>query len=241
MTQRRGTSARLAPCILVLALLTATGCGERTSTPGGKDRSTTTWQGCSPDDVRAAGRSVGGGDFDADGSTDELWLLPASSRCPGLAVTLDSGVVGTAPDFELDGKGHTFALSDGRALAVLHGAAHPRGGAQPHVFGLDGDTLGEVTLNGEPVLPFVATDGGGTPTTATCTDDRGIEVVTATTAEPPGVVLAWDVQRTPYAIEGLAAIPEGEGSVQAGHTTRCCASRCRSCSLFADCRVRVAG
>ena len=39
--------------------------------------------------------------------------------------------------------------------------------------------------------------------TATCTDDGGSAVLTATTvSEPPGIVLAWDVQRTAYAIEG---------------------------------------
>ncbi len=98
-------------------------------------------------------------------------------------------------------------------------------------------------MDGEPVLPFVATDGGGAPTTATCTDDGGIEVVTATTAEPPGVVLAWDVQRTPYAIEGLDATPVGDATVQADVADPLLRTRVPELfdGPFADCRVRRAG
>ena len=38
--------------------------------------------------------------------------------------------------------------------------------------------------------------------TAGCTEDGGVAVLTGRTAEPPGVVLAWDVQRTTYEITG---------------------------------------
>ena len=37
---------------------------------------------------------------------------------------------------------------------------------------------------------------------ATCTDGGGLAVWTARTHEPPGVILAWDVYRTRYALAG---------------------------------------
>ena len=84
-------------------------------------------------------------------------------------------------------------------LVLLSAKPHPRGGWQPHLFGSGGETgLTEVTSEGRPVVPFVATDGGAPPMTATCTKEGGVAVMTATAPEPPGVVLAWDVHRTTY-------------------------------------------
>jgi hypothetical protein len=93
-----------------------------------------------------------------------------------------------------------------RALVLVAERPHPRGGQQWHVLGSDEKGLGEVTLDGHPLLPFYATDGGGTPVTATCPHGGGIALLTARTHEPPGIVLAWDVDRTTYRLDGLRAV-----------------------------------
>lgn len=102
---------------------------------------------------------------------------------------------------------------DGPDLVLLSARPHPRGGAQLHLFGAGGKTgLTEVTADGKPLVPFLATDGGAAPMTATCTGD-GIGIVTAQAHEPPGVVLAWDVTLTSYAIEAGRAVAQGQSSV----------------------------
>ena len=63
-------------------------------------------------------------------------------------------------------------------------------------------------------MPFVATDGGAAPMAATCVGDGEIGVLTATTSEPPGVILAWDVQRTTYRLEGHQAVLVGTKQVR---------------------------
>ena len=93
------------------------------------------------------------------------WLLPASDVLPGAGRHAARGVVGTdVGRARARGHGQVVALADGRPrFAVSTASGHPRGGAQPHLFGVDGDTLAEVTVDGEPLLPFVATDGGWRP------------------------------------------------------------------------------
>jgi hypothetical protein len=91
-------------------------------------------------------------------------------------------------------------------LALAQGKPHPRGGYQWHLFTrVPGQGTVEVTHDGQPLLPFVSTDGGGSPMTATCTKSGQVAVYTAQPHQPPGVVLAWDVTRTTYALHGSTA------------------------------------
>lgn len=50
--------------------------------------------------------------------------------------------------------------------------------------------------------------------TARCDDSGGIAVLTATTSEPPGVVLAWDVRRTTYTVEDGEAQSAGTQQIR---------------------------
>jgi hypothetical protein len=105
--------------------------------------------------------------------------------------------------------------TDASDLVLLSAAPHPRGGWQPHLFGSGGESgLTEVTVDGRPVLPFVATDGGAPPMTATCTPDGGIALLTAKAHEPPGVVLAWDVTETVYTVKDGHARTTGSKLVE---------------------------
>jgi hypothetical protein len=100
-------------------------------------------------------------------------------------------------------------------LVLLYAKPHPRGGSQPHLFGAGGKAgLVEVTAGGRPVLPFVATDGGNAPMTATCTPDGGIAVLTGKAHQPPGIILAWDVTETSYDVKGGRAVETGSQLVQ---------------------------
>ena len=59
------------------------------------------------------------------------------------------------------------AGDDAGQLLRIDSAPHPRGGFQPHLFAATDAGLAEVGLDGRPVLPFVSTDGGALPMTAT--------------------------------------------------------------------------
>jgi hypothetical protein len=139
--------------------------------------------------VRATGPRAGGcGDalvVTVQGSTSGVRLAPGG---------VDPGSIRVVQP-----PGH-----DGRLIFVT-GRAHPRGGFQPHLVGLAHGMLEEVTVAGEPLLPFVATDGGGQPASADSTTDGGVATLTASTHEPPGIVLAWDLRRTRYTLQGTAA------------------------------------
>jgi len=147
--------------------------------------------------------------------------LPTDGPCAGgLVARVADGVAGLdVSDLALDpGTAqvvHLRGAADGDPVAVLRvdGGAHPRGGFQPHLFLAQGG-VDEVTTDGRPLLPFVATDGGAAPMTATCTDDGGVAVLNATTSEPPGVVLAWDVERSTYRITGAEAQPGGTEQIR---------------------------
>lgn len=191
--------------LLVLALLGGCGqAGPRTEPVGAQQ-----WGDCSAGALdRAGGQRVAAVPVGSTADAEVRLVAPGDGPCAGgLVARVGSGVTGldvAGLDLEA-GSARVVFLGGGDALLLVNGGSHPRGGFQPHVFSLDGG-MHEVLVDGNPLLPFVATDGGGTPVTATCRGGRGVDVLTATTSEPPGVVLAWDVQRTSYVVrDGEAA------------------------------------
>lgn len=145
--------------------------------------------------------------------------LPGDGPCAGRLVARGaSGVIGLTVS-GLDAASAQVLRPAGAgaeaapALVRVDGEPHPRGGFQPHLFTVT-DEVRELTVDGSPLVPFVATDGGMAPMTATCTDDGGVAVLTATTSEPPGVVLAWDVEQTTYAVTAAGAEPTGTEQVR---------------------------
>lgn len=208
---RTGTTI---PALLVLALLG--GCG--TEAPVAEPSAPTQWGDCTLEALRSAGsREVATLDDDSTAHA-RIRLLPSGDGpcAGGLVARVGSAVTGLdAAGLDLDpASAKVVDLDgDGGELLVVNGGAHPRGGFQPHVFSLTGG-LHEVLVDGGPLLPYVATDGAGTPVTAACRDDGGIDVLTATTSEPPGVVLAWDVQRTSYRLDGGEATTIGSEQIR---------------------------
>ena len=191
--------------VLVLCASLAA-CGEKTKTTA-------------PDADACAGKGtvVAQADLDGSGSTRKVRLTGSGS---GPCADQLLGPAGESADVSgldlvpAEAKVVHLTGDDAVDLVLLSGKPHPRGGAQVHLFGLGGRTgLTELTADGQPLVPFLATDGGAAPMTATCTDDGGVGVVTAKAHEPPGVVLAWDVTQTSYAVEDGRAVPRGRSSV----------------------------
>jgi hypothetical protein len=125
----------------------------------------------------------------------------APQKSAGSQVTLDAAKLdmSSTKHIRLRGPEHQILL-------MVRGKAHSGGGYQLHLFAtLPNDAQVEVLHDKLPVLPFVVTASGGMPMTATCTKNGGIEVLTAETHEPPGVILAWNVTRTTYSIVDATA------------------------------------
>jgi hypothetical protein len=157
---------------------------------------------------------------DLDGGGQPSTVRLAGSRAGACADRLaaDGGRWADVSGLDLVPKPATVVHlhgADAPDLVLLAAAPHPRGGWQPHLFGSGGRTgLTEVRSDGQPVVPFVATDGGAPPMTATCTPDGGVAVLTAVAHEPPGVILAWDVTETTYTVKDGRAQVTGSKMVE---------------------------
>lgn len=154
---------------------------------------------------------VASADLDGDGRREEVSYVPSGrgGPCAGALVT---SLDGTPAAVRLDDAPQ--ALEDpvvvdlhrtDRELLMVYGRSHPRGGYVVHLYGAAGGAISEVLADGRPVIGFVATDGGAAPSTATCTPDGGIATWTGVAHQPPGVLLAWDLWRTTYTLDGTAA------------------------------------
>lgn len=228
---------------LVLTLLVATACG---SNPGTKPDEARAYRGCTRQGLDDHGSVVARADLDGSGGVEKVRLVgPHDRRCGDSLVAVVGGrlvgadvgrlrlVAARAQVVHLRGDDH-------RDLLLLWSEPHPRGGSQPHLFGLRGaGRLAEVTVDGHPLLPFVVTDGGGSPATATCTGSGGIAVFSAVAHQPPGIVLAWDVTRTTYALRDGRADVVGSSLVEkaaADPALRRSRPELFSGRLFANCR-----
>ena len=212
---------RVVMCNSVLVLGIA-GCGTATES---SDPATTSaadvrlFGDCSADDPALSGATViAEADVDGSGAMNEIAYVSGKSDGPcanALFTTFDgdpSAMSMAGTPLDVDSVDVLELSGTGRQLLMVREQAHPRGGYMVHLFGGADGEFGEVLARGKPVVGFVATDGGMPPGTATCTDVGGIATVTAVTHEPPGIVLAWDVTRTTYSLDGNTA--EQTSSVQ---------------------------
>jgi hypothetical protein len=183
-------------------LVAASGCGRQGGTASAPDA----------DACAGKGTTVARADLDGSGSVGAVRLTGQGSGPCAERLLAPGGATYDVSGLDLVTKGATVVHLRGHAapdLVLLSAKPHPRGGAQPHLFGAGGPHgLTEVTAAGQPVVSFVATDGGAAPMTATCTKDGGVAIVTGTASEPPGIVLAWDLRRTTYdVVDGRAVHP----------------------------------
>ena len=188
----------LGTAAVLSALLGLSACGSQTGSSA-------------PDSGECAGQGtvVAKADLEGKGQPSTVRLAGSGAGPCADRLLADGGGWADVGGLDLVPKQATVVHlqgADAPELVLLSAKPHPRGGWQPHLFGSGGETgLTEVTSEGRPVVPFVATDGGAPPMTATCTPDGGIALLTAVAHEPPGVILAWDVTETTYTLkEGRA-------------------------------------
>jgi len=193
---------------LAAAGLLVSGCGQQASDP--PTQAPEALVGCTQAQSKAAARHASEVpaevDLDGDGSPDKVLITRDDAACPGVLFTTvkDRRYSAKVRDAGLDLTSATRVSLPGREgdLLALR-AEHPRGGFQVQVYGFD-DGLGEVTAAGQPVVPFVATDTTGGYLSVSCADGA-LVVRQAVVHEPPGIVFAWDVKETRYAVDGLRA------------------------------------
>ncbi len=205
--------------VLLLLSFAAAACGTPGApTDGGRDRDVPGYRGCTAGDLAGAGRSLPRPDLDGDGRADRLVLTGPDAACPdSLVAVLGGRVVGTSvAGMDLLARGaQVVRPHGGDELVLLRSRTGADARWQPRLFaaGRDGG-LTEVTLDGRPLLPQVDTQRGSAPMDVTCTADGGVAVLTSKAHHPPGIVLAWDVRRTTYDIEGGVASVGGTTMVR---------------------------
>ena len=191
---RPGTAALIAAVVLL-----AGGCGDgrqRESPPQAAQ-----FRDCTMRTFDSVGRPVA--TLHADGDRVPVRLVPPGARrCPAsLIVRSGSGVSGTrVSGLDLDPTTARVVKTrgaDGQELLALDSRRGPAG-VQTHLFT---PLAQEVRVGGHPLLPVIES-GHRVPADATCTAGGGIAVTTAQAHEPPGIVLAWDVTRTTYTLDG---------------------------------------
>ena len=194
---------------LAAAGMLVSGCGQQASDP--PTQAPQALVGCTQTQSKAAARHASDVpaevDLDGDGSPDKVLITRDDAACPGVLFTTVKDRRYSAKVRDLAGLDLTSATRvslpgrQGDLLALR--AEHPRGGFQVQVYAFD-DALGEVTAAGQPVVPFVATDTTDSYLSVTCADGA-LVVRQAVAHEPPGIVFAWDVRETRYAVDGLRA------------------------------------
>jgi hypothetical protein len=231
--------------VLASGALLLSGCGDEVPVLGsghGQSASPSTARSaCSTADADAV--EVARADLDGDGATDAVRYAAGSADCPaGLVAEVDGQALRAPLQGDLpvtDGASVAVQVPGRTGELVLVVQSHPRGGFQARLFGYAGDTFTELRDDGHPVFPFVATDVTGTPLTASCTRD-GFTITEAVAHQPVGVMPAWDVVRTTYAVDGNTVRKDGTEEVADNVLDRQLQDRYAdlvSHSLFPDCRV----
>lgn len=196
----------------LLLLLAATvllgGCGEEHELESPPQASQL--DGCTTENFARTGTPVG--TLHSNDRPVQLRLVPhGADRCPDSLISRsDSGVTGShVGDLDLDPATARVVRTPGADDLLLVESAPTGGSTQPHLFAANGQ---EVRFGGRLVLPAVDT-GRRTPVDAVCARAGHLVVVTAKAHQPPGIVLAWDVTRTTYAVQGDGAAPVGTATV----------------------------
>lgn len=187
----------VAPLLLSVLL---TGCGD-----GGDDTSAAT--DADGDDggiaiCRTAAPVDVAADLDGDGAADKLEFLAPVEKCPG-AVRLGEDSIPWDVDRPVTAREFSTVRVNGhRGDLVLQTFNHPRGGFEARLYAAVDGKPREITRDGGPLIPFVATDAPTQYVAVTCTS-AGFSVLAAAAQAPAGAAPAWDVRRTDYAGKGL--------------------------------------
>ena len=194
--------------LVVAVLLVVAGCGSAESGSGSasKSKPSSTVSVC----MAGKDRLLAKADVDGDGSKELILLTkPASAKdeCPPTLTATRSADEPSKAEVPLSSDDppvtSAFAVAppgQDQQLIVTK-ANHPRGGYQLRVYAAHGEDLVELTSEGKPLLPFVATDVQEDPWSIDCSAD-GLVFTHAVAHEPAGIVPAWDIKQTTYALDG---------------------------------------
>ena len=204
--------------MLLVAVLCLASCGspetEKSGGSSAQDKSTSAKVGQCPADSPAvvSARTITTADLDGDGNTEAVKLTAPDGDCANLLFAkveerfvhaqLPVGGLPLSKAFAVDVPGQDGAL-------LVTRQDHPRGGFQLRLYAAGPDGLVELKTDAHPIVPFVALDVQERPLSVDCADG-GVVLTEAVAHEPAGVMFAWDIQRTTYAVEG--------GEVTAGET-----------------------
>jgi hypothetical protein len=209
MDRLRTNVAVLASCLLLA------GCGSATKpegagqAPAGHEAAAKVGR-CPADAPAVVGaRTVTRADLDGDGRAEAVKLTAADGDCPHLLFAKVSGryVDAQLPvDAPAVSRAYAVEVPGREGDLVVTRQDHPRGGYQLRLFGAGPEGLVELRDGEHPLVPFVALDVQEHPLSVDCTDG-GVELTEAVAHEPPGVVFAWDIKRTTYAVHGSEVTP----------------------------------
>ncbi|WP_157682733.1 hypothetical protein [Nocardioides scoriae] len=162
--------------------------------------------------VRGA-RTLARVDLSGDGTPVPVRVTGSSGRCPDrVFVPVGDGFAvapATPGEPPVDAAQAVVVPGvDGALLATRQ--SHPRGGLQLRLYAEEDGRLVELVRDGggatdQPLLPFVALDAPTGGVSARCADGA-IVVTEAVAHEPAGVVMAYDVRRTTYAVRDGEAV-----------------------------------
>ena len=203
--------------MLLAAILCLAACGSEPAdgkSEAGKGEPTPAKVGQCPTDSPAvvSARTVATADLDGDGKGEAIKLTAPDGDCASvLFAKLGEKYVHAQLPLDAPPLTKAFAVDvPGREGALLVTRQdHPRGGFQLRLYAAGPDELVELKVDDQPLVPFVALDVQEHPLSVDCTDG-GVVVTEAVAHKPPGVIFAWDIQRTTYAVEN--------GEVTAGET-----------------------
>jgi hypothetical protein len=143
-------------------------------------------------------------DLDGNGTNEDVQLTGPRGECGAalrvvaersFALVLADGYE-PVPDSLRD-----LGIGRGDSHVFLLRSEHPRGGFEVRLFAITPGRVDELTIDGKPVIPFVATDAPTEHVSAECTQ-HGFTVTEAVAHQPVGVLPAWDVYRTTYEVDG---------------------------------------
>jgi hypothetical protein len=197
--------------LMVVVLLVLAGCGSAEqgssgSKPGSDQESGAAMVGgCAADSAQVTdAKTVATVDLDGDGTAEAVKLTTPGGECNStLFAKLGEGYVASAVPADPPVTG-AFGVDLGSSGGlVVTKADHPRGGYQLRVYAAGTDKLAELQVDGQSLLPFVATDVQEHPFSIECADG-GLVLTEAVAHEPIGVVPAWDIKRTTYVVDGTS-------------------------------------
>jgi hypothetical protein len=197
--------------LMVGVLLLFAGCGSAQHDDGSTSAGSDAEKGsamvgdCSASSTQVtAAKTLTSADLDGDGTPEAVKLTNPGGDCSTtLFAKLGEGYVATAVPTE-PAVSSAFAVDPGSGgQLVVTKADHPRGGYQLRVYAADSTELAELTVDGQSLLPFVATDVQEHPWSIDCSAD-GLVFTEAVAHEPVGVAAAWDIKQTTYAVDGTS-------------------------------------